>query len=275
MKCLKAGLFALSLFLACLAQPTKPSIAISDLLAKGVNPTDADVISERIRVELVNSGAFRVMERGQMAEILKEQGFQKSGICNDKSCIVEIGQLLGVQRVLAGTVGKVGSTYNLSVSLVDVATGEMLFATSEDCRCTIDEVLLTSTGNIVKKIIQKTNSQPGAIETAEKPSTNAAAPLPAAKQKITPLWVKIATGALAVGAGIGGFYCDTRVQDRAKSNDNAYAVYSSDPTHASYLSYQTQYNQNCDAAKKYGIYRNILYGVAGLACAGFAVTFFF
>jgi hypothetical protein len=184
-----------------------------------------------------------------------------------------VGQLLGVQRVLAGTVGKVGSTYEISVSLVDVATGEMLFATTEDCRCTIDEVLLTSTSNIVKKIVQKNNPAAATVESAAKAPV-VATPAPAG-HKITPLWVKIATAAVAVGSGIGGYYADTRVQNMDQSNDNAYAVYSRAPTHASYLTYQAQYNQNCDAAKRYGIYRNILYGVAAVACAGFAVTFFF
>jgi TolB-like protein len=265
----------MNFFLVCLSQENKPSIAVNDLIAKGVNATDAEIISERIRVKLVNSGAFRVMERGQMAEILKEQGFQKSGACNDKSCIVEVGQLLGVQRILAGTVGKVGSTFEISVSLVDVATGEMLFATTEDCRCAIDEVLLTSTSNIVKKIVQRNNPGSETIEHGEKSQAVAATPSPTVRHRITPRWVKIATAAVAVCTGIGGYYFNTKVQEKVKSNDDAYAVYSSNPTHASYLTYQSQYNQNCDAAKRYGTYRNLFYGLAGLGCAGFAVTFFF
>jgi TolB-like protein len=275
MKFLFAGLLTLGFIIASSAQDSKPSIAVNDLVAKGVNATDADIISERIRVDLVNSGVFRVMERGQMAEILKEQGFQKSGICNEKSCIVEVGQLLGVQRILAGTVGKVGSTYEISISLIDVATGEMLFATTEDCRCSIDEVLLTSTSNIVKKILQRTTLTPTGVESAQKPKLVTQSALPVAKPKIAPLWLKIATGALAVCTGVGGYYADTKVQGYVKSNSNAYSTYSKAPTHTAYLAYRSIYNQNCDAAKKYGTYRNILYGVSVLSCAGFAVTFFF
>jgi hypothetical protein len=212
------------------------------------------------------------MERGQMSEILKEQGFQKSGACNEKSCIIEVGQLLGVQRVLAGTVGKVGSTYEISISLIDVATGEMLFATTEDCRCSIDEVLLTSTSNIVKKILQRSSP---ASSTLERAKTTKSAPSSTGQRKLAPLWIKIATGALAVCSGIGGYYLDTRVQNKVQSNGSAYALYARNPTHAAYLSYQSQYGANCNAANQYGTFRNILYGIAGLSCVGFAVTFIF
>jgi hypothetical protein len=154
-----------------------------------------------------------------------------------------------------------------------VATGEMLFATTEDCRCTIDQVLLTSTSNIVKKIVQRNNPGAETVESAAKAPV-VATPAPA-RHRITPLWVKIATAAVAVGAGIGGYYFNARVQDEVKSDDDAYVAYASAPTHASYVTYQAQYNQNCDVAKRYGTYRNVFYGVAVLGCAGFAVTFFF
>jgi TolB-like protein len=269
------GLFALNLIFVCLGQVNKPSIAVNDLIAKGVNATDAEILSERIRVALVNSHAFRVMERGQMAEILKEQGFQKSGACNDKSCIVEVGQLLGVQRILAGTIGKIGTTYEINVSLIDVATGEMLFATTEDCRCNIDEVLQTSTSNIVNKIVHETGSSSDTVSTRGNSTSHSPVPLKTVRHKITPLWAKIATAAIAVGAGIGGYYADTRVQAKVQSNNSAFAAYSRYPTPDAYTTYQTQFNQNCDVAKRYGLYRNILYGLAGLGCAGFAVTFFY
>lgn len=275
MKIFITGVFIMVFCLICMGQVTKPSIAVNDLIAKGVNATDAEILSERIRVALVNSRAFRVMERGQMAEILKEQGFQKSGACNEKSCIVEVGQLLGVQRILAGTVGKVGSTFEISVSLVDVATGEMLFATTEDCRCNIDEVLLTSTSNIVNKIVHETSSSGDIVSPRESSTSHAPAPVKTVRRKITPLWAKIATAAVAVGAGVGGYYADTKVQGGVQNNNTAFTAYSHNPTPDAYVTYQTQYNKNCDIAKRYGLYRNILYGLAGLGCAGFAVSFFF
>jgi len=148
------------------------SIAVQDLSAKGVAQADADILSDRIRTELVNTGLFRVMERGQMESILKEQGFQKSGICEEQSCMVEVGQLLGVQRILSGTIGKIGQTYTITVRLIDVQSGEILIATTVDCKCAIDVVLQKSTKEIIQLFVQKNSPAPEKPPTAEQPSSN-------------------------------------------------------------------------------------------------------
>jgi len=79
------------------AQATSWPIAVSDVLGKGLPQSQADIISDRLRGELVKTGHFSVMERAQMDEVLKEQGFQQSGACTEQSCIVAMGQMLGVQ----------------------------------------------------------------------------------------------------------------------------------------------------------------------------------
>ena len=85
-------------------QPEKITLAVSDFTAQGVKESDAAVVSEQLRVELTKNSSIRLVERGQMHEILKEQGFQQSGCTND-ACAVEVGQLLGVKRMIVGSVG--------------------------------------------------------------------------------------------------------------------------------------------------------------------------
>jgi len=91
------------------------TIAVGDLQPKGVESAAAGMISERLRTELIATGAFRVMERSQMDAVLKEQGFQQSGVCDNSECVVEMGQLLGVQQMLVGSVGRVGVTSQIVV----------------------------------------------------------------------------------------------------------------------------------------------------------------
>lgn len=147
--------FALLLFavftLSVAESDKKINIAVSDLVGQGIDQTTAATISERLRVELINTQAFRVMERSQMASILQEQGFQQSD-CSDNSCIVKMGQLLGVENMVMGVIGKVGSMFTISLRMVNVATGEVLYTASEDCRCEIEDVLTTSTPSIAKKL---------------------------------------------------------------------------------------------------------------------------
>ena len=127
------------------------NIAVNDLTGQGIDQTTVATISERLRVELINTQSFRVMERSQMTVILQEQGFQQSD-CADNSCIVKMGQLLGVEHMIMGTIGRVGSMYTISLRMVNVATGEVLYTASEDCRCDIEEVLTASTPRIAMKL---------------------------------------------------------------------------------------------------------------------------
>lgn len=86
-----------------------------------------------------------------MQDILKEQGFQQSGCVSD-ACIVEVGQLLGVRYMVAGSIGKLGRTYTMSIRLIDVQTGEIFLTADTDCRCSIEEVLSNSTVDIAQRL---------------------------------------------------------------------------------------------------------------------------
>ena len=163
------------------AAETAPIIglAINDLRGQGVSQSEAAIISDRLRNELVNSNLFSIMERGEMETILKEQGFQQSGACDDNSCLVQIGQLLGVQQLVAGSVGKIGNLYTISIRVVDVKTGRIAMSLNVDYKGSIDEVLTKATPQIAQQLIEKTQSKDkktasstGKKETTVKPGDN-------------------------------------------------------------------------------------------------------
>jgi len=109
------------------------TVAVNDLKGSGMDQVTATIVSDRLRSELVNSGVFRVMEREEMENILKEQGFQQSGGCDEASCLVQVGRLLGVQRMVSGSIGKVDNFWTISLRMLNVATAEILFTVDEDC----------------------------------------------------------------------------------------------------------------------------------------------
>ena len=100
------------------------SIAVLDFEGKGVSKVETSVLTDRLRNELVKTKYFRVIERQEMSKILAEQKFQASG-CTSTECAVEIGQLLGVERIAVGSIGKVGNIYTVSSRVVDVESGEL------------------------------------------------------------------------------------------------------------------------------------------------------
>jgi len=120
-----------------LAEPTpfpgeesKIPIAVMDLTPRGLSAEEVGVLSDRLRVELMLTGRFDVMTREQMNRIFEEQRFQLSGFCDDEVCLVEIGKLIGVRKMVAGSIGKVGKLYSVYVWIVDVETGQM----SQPCK---------------------------------------------------------------------------------------------------------------------------------------------
>jgi len=118
----------------------RAQIAVMDLQAKGLDIMAVTALSDRMRVELFNTGKFTVLERGQMDVILQEQGFQQTGVCSESDCIVEMGQLLGVDRMVAGSVGKLGNVYIVTVRLIDMESGRIVTTKSVDCECPLQEL---------------------------------------------------------------------------------------------------------------------------------------
>jgi len=138
-------------FPAYVESQTQNVIAVEDFSANGVQDSDAKIITDRLRSELIQVGVFRVMERSQMNVILQEQSFQASGACNSSECLVEMGQVLGVDRMIVGVVGKIGTLYTLSARILNVETGEILFTVSEDFEGEISDFL----GIVVPKVANK------------------------------------------------------------------------------------------------------------------------
>lgn len=141
-------------FLACLVKPVRsqgsdgrPSLAILDFQSSGeVSSGESSTLTNRFRGLLVNTQAFTVLEREEMAEILKEQDFVLTDACNTQECVVEVGQLLGAQRIIAGHIGKIGQTYTMDVRMIDVSSGKILTTQSADYKGTPDGLLTIMQG---------------------------------------------------------------------------------------------------------------------------------
>ena len=80
------------------------TIAVLDFQANGITESEATLLTDRFRVELVSTWQYTVIERGQMEEVLKEQGLQQSG-CTTTECAVEVGNFLGAEQIIGGTIG--------------------------------------------------------------------------------------------------------------------------------------------------------------------------
>jgi TolB-like protein len=115
-------------------------IAVLEFEGKNVTAVDASILTDKLRGELIRTGRFTVLERGAMNDILKEQGFQRTG-CTDESCIVEIGQLIGVKKMIAGSIGKIGNMFFISGRMIDIESGQIDKVVDEEIEGDITIVL--------------------------------------------------------------------------------------------------------------------------------------
>ncbi|HJM10992.1 MAG TPA: CsgG/HfaB family protein [Candidatus Marinimicrobia bacterium] len=106
-----------------MAQAGKPTVAILDFEGQGVNDGEVQTLSERMRTEIGNTNAVRLIERKAVEKIMQEQGLQQSG-CTSDECAAEVGQLLGVQFMISGSIGKMGKSYTIDCKMFSVETGE-------------------------------------------------------------------------------------------------------------------------------------------------------
>jgi hypothetical protein len=142
-------------------------IAVFDFEVTTSDKGIARPLTESVRREIVLSGKYKVIDRGNMEKILGEQKLQMSG-CVTGECIVEAGQLLGVGKLISGTVSMVGKTYYLTLSLISVKTGEIENVAEDTCKCEVDE-LIGSTKRLAKKLLGEKVEQP--VATSPKPAT--------------------------------------------------------------------------------------------------------
>ena len=148
----------------------KTNIAILQFDAENITGSEARILSDRLRTELLKIGAFNVVDRSAMEEILQEQGFQQTGCVSDE-CIVEVGKLVGVELMVGGSIGKIGTIYTISARMIDVKTGKILSQQSLDCPCPIETLLTESMGEVAAglsgaKIVKPIIPPPPAVGSA-------------------------------------------------------------------------------------------------------------
>ncbi|MBI4726405.1 PEGA domain-containing protein, partial [candidate division TA06 bacterium] len=116
---------AILLALPAVASAQKLQVSVMDLnVTSGLTPQEAVMLTDCLLNEFITIGAFKVVDRSNRDNILKEQGFQQSGACDQGACLVEAGQLLGAHKMFGGTVGKMGVKYAVQLRMIDVKTGE-------------------------------------------------------------------------------------------------------------------------------------------------------
>lgn len=130
---------------------SKTAVAVLELDPNGVSDSEARALSDRLRIEIFNAGVFEVMERDKMNRILDEMQFHLND-CTTDECAIEIGRLIGVKKIIAGSISKVGEFFTVSARLIDVETSKIEATAIEDVEGSLGIVLTKAMPSIARKI---------------------------------------------------------------------------------------------------------------------------
>ncbi len=105
-------------------------IALLNLKAIEVEETLVRAVEENLITEIIRIGKFTVVERSQIDKVMSELKLSNSSEFNEDTA-VEIGNLLGVNLVLIGSITKIGNNISINIRGIDVQSGLAKFSASE------------------------------------------------------------------------------------------------------------------------------------------------
>lgn len=132
------------LLVLCVPLPAqrKVTISVMDLnITSGLSADEQKLLTDKLLGSLVDFQVFEVVERSKRDEILREQGFQLTGACSEASCLVEVGQLLGAQKMIGGTIGRIGKVYAVELRMIDIQTGRVDLTFSKNYTGDVSQLL--------------------------------------------------------------------------------------------------------------------------------------
>ena len=125
------------------AHANKTAVGILSVQTSGVSKTVAGQFELELE-ESLGEGGFRLIDRETLRERLVDSDYVEG--CTFGPCLSEVRAATGVPLVLVAHIEKVGSSFNLVITLIDTKTGMYTSQVAQPCEvCTIDEAVKTAT----------------------------------------------------------------------------------------------------------------------------------
>jgi len=116
-------------------------VGVMDVNLSGDIPMELQMLlTNAIISELVGLGKFKVIDRANREAILRAQAAQLA-VCPEGKCsVVEVGRLIGVNRMAISYISQIGNSYYITVTMVNVETGLVEGFSESTVTCDISEL---------------------------------------------------------------------------------------------------------------------------------------
>lgn len=132
MKMKVTGAFLIAVFHISLYAQNTIKIAVIDFQTNGIPQFIGSAVSDIITTEIKKDNDIIILERNQIQQIFKERNYQKGG-CTNPDCAIEYGQMLSVDKIIIGSVSKIGDSFTITGKIVEIKSGAIEYMESENC----------------------------------------------------------------------------------------------------------------------------------------------
>lgn len=249
----------------CAQDKVRPHLAVLPLSGDHtVSSQQLTYMTGKLSGALLSSQEFIVLERSKMDFILQEQGFQQSGACNSNECQVQMGQLLGVDNLVTGSLVNFGNKYALHLDFIDVSTGKIEWMADVERSGKLEDIYGVICQDGANELLRGYRVAHGALAPGDSLPSVSAGAIPEAAPGLS--WKrKLAVSLWGAGvlAGGTGYWFNAQGNDYADDYDAAAAA--RDP-----VAVQDAYDNTQSADLR----RNVAYGVSVSALVVGAVLWF-
>src|SRR2546421_6199645 len=117
---MKRAAFALTFLCAASAFAERSGVAVLDIQGTGIDPELLPTLTEILTVEINELGKYKVVAGRDIQAMLGFERQKDMMGCSDAACLAEIGGALGVDRIVAAHIGKVGTTFVVNIKLINI-----------------------------------------------------------------------------------------------------------------------------------------------------------
>ena len=118
----------------------------------GLSADEVALLADRFAVELDRTDTYKLVPRSKMKEILDLQAF--STACSSVDCAVEAGQQLGVEYMIYGSIGRIGSLFTMNIYLASVEKGAVVAGPTMYYSGQIEGLLTEGMAQAVERLLQ-------------------------------------------------------------------------------------------------------------------------
>ncbi|MCH9696634.1 MAG: SH3 domain-containing protein [Gammaproteobacteria bacterium] len=108
-----------------------------------------NLVSEMFTTKLVNSRSFKIIEREQLAKVVKEMEMNQTGFI-DASDAVEVGKMLHADAIITGSVALLGNQIQINARIIEIESAFVLDADTQSNNYT-----LRNMSRIVENMVRK------------------------------------------------------------------------------------------------------------------------